>query len=285
VSLSRLVCFRGPPSTLVSESRSNVANMSALKLKANLEKMIPETGIKENVATFKPKRTLEKSYMAKAGNFVCPLGLKNRHKLVLTVSWRRRSMLDKLDTVLLALDELVDGGVILEIEPSAIVNRVGMRGASPPPSFPIHHFSTPAFSSLSSCLARCWMPAQTPSSLIPSSVRFTPRLDPEYTAVCCIGKCLPRSYNVATTCLCDSMATRTEQRHLNLVLCISQCGRSRRRPAVYGRRRDGRRPAPSADTSTGPAEHQGHDGDHGEGVQGRGYLILSMARAFKAAGT
>lgn len=38
-------------------------------------------------------------------------------------------MLDKLDTVLLALDELVDGGVILEIEPSAIVNRVGMRGA------------------------------------------------------------------------------------------------------------------------------------------------------------
>jgi hypothetical protein len=36
--------------------------------------------------------------------------------------------MDKLDTVLLALDELVDGGVILEIEPSAIVNRVGMRG-------------------------------------------------------------------------------------------------------------------------------------------------------------
>mmetsp|Transcript_42326 Transcript_42326/g.82819 ORF Transcript_42326/g.82819 Transcript_42326/m.82819 type:complete len:197 (-) Transcript_42326:158-748(-) len=41
----------------------------------------------------------------------------------------RRSMMDKLDMVLLALDELVDGGVILEIEPSAIVNRVGMRGA------------------------------------------------------------------------------------------------------------------------------------------------------------
>ena len=41
----------------------------------------------------------------------------------------RRSMMDKLDVVLLALDELVDGGVILEIEPSAIVNRVGMRGA------------------------------------------------------------------------------------------------------------------------------------------------------------
>ena len=53
----------------------------------------------------------------------------------------RRSMMDKLDLVLLALDELVDGGVILEIEPSAIVNRVGMRGmlssqSSHSPSFP-----------------------------------------------------------------------------------------------------------------------------------------------------
>jgi hypothetical protein len=43
----------------------------------------------------------------------------------------RRCLMDKLDTVLLALDELVDGGVILEIEPSAIVNRVGMRGELP----------------------------------------------------------------------------------------------------------------------------------------------------------
>mmetsp|Transcript_17428 Transcript_17428/g.26944 ORF Transcript_17428/g.26944 Transcript_17428/m.26944 type:complete len:193 (-) Transcript_17428:171-749(-) len=41
----------------------------------------------------------------------------------------RGSMLDRLDDVLLALDELVDGGVILEIESSAIVNRVGMKTA------------------------------------------------------------------------------------------------------------------------------------------------------------
>mmetsp|Transcript_12568 Transcript_12568/g.19777 ORF Transcript_12568/g.19777 Transcript_12568/m.19777 type:complete len:196 (-) Transcript_12568:698-1285(-) len=41
----------------------------------------------------------------------------------------RQGMLDRLDTVLLCLDELVDGGVILEIESSAIVNRVGMKGA------------------------------------------------------------------------------------------------------------------------------------------------------------
>lgn len=39
-----------------------------------------------------------------------------------------RNMMEKLDVVLLVLDELVDGGVILEIEPSAIVNRVGMKG-------------------------------------------------------------------------------------------------------------------------------------------------------------
>ncbi len=40
-----------------------------------------------------------------------------------------RNMMEKLDVVLLVLDELVDGGVILEIESSAIVNRVGMKGA------------------------------------------------------------------------------------------------------------------------------------------------------------
>jgi len=39
------------------------------------------------------------------------------------------TMMEKLDVVLLVLDELVDGGVILEIESSAIVNRVGMKGA------------------------------------------------------------------------------------------------------------------------------------------------------------
>ena len=37
-------------------------------------------------------------------------------------------MLDKLDTVLLALDELVDGGVILETDANVIANRVSMRG-------------------------------------------------------------------------------------------------------------------------------------------------------------
>ena len=49
-------------------------------------------------------------------------------------SMDRHTMLEKLDIVLLALDEIVDSGVILEIEPSAIVNRVGMRGADAAPA-------------------------------------------------------------------------------------------------------------------------------------------------------
>ncbi|CAM9672848.1 unnamed protein product [Choristocarpus tenellus] len=41
----------------------------------------------------------------------------------------RRTMLDNLAQVLLAVDEVVDAGKILEIDPSAIANRVLMRGA------------------------------------------------------------------------------------------------------------------------------------------------------------
>ena len=44
-----------------------------------------------------------------------------------------RRMMDKLEVVQLVIDELVDAGVILEIEASAIVNRVGMRGADAGP--------------------------------------------------------------------------------------------------------------------------------------------------------
>ncbi|CAN0483164.1 unnamed protein product, partial [Discosporangium mesarthrocarpum] len=41
----------------------------------------------------------------------------------------RRTMLENLAQVLLTMDELVDAGRILEIDPSAISNRVMMRGA------------------------------------------------------------------------------------------------------------------------------------------------------------
>lgn len=40
----------------------------------------------------------------------------------------RRTLLDNLALVLLSIDELVDAGKILEIDPSAIANRVLMRG-------------------------------------------------------------------------------------------------------------------------------------------------------------
>lgn len=40
----------------------------------------------------------------------------------------RRTLLDNLALVLLTMDELIDGGKILEIDPSAIANRVLMRG-------------------------------------------------------------------------------------------------------------------------------------------------------------
>ncbi|KAG5176230.1 coatomer protein complex, zeta sub-unit [Tribonema minus] len=47
----------------------------------------------------------------------------------------KRTLLDNLALVLLAVDELCDGGKILEVDPSAITNRVLMKGATggPPP--------------------------------------------------------------------------------------------------------------------------------------------------------
>ena len=44
-----------------------------------------------------------------------------------------RNLLDNLETVMLAVDELIDGGIILEIDPHNIVNRVLMRDGDAPP--------------------------------------------------------------------------------------------------------------------------------------------------------
>lgn len=41
----------------------------------------------------------------------------------------KKTVLENLDLVLLCLDEIVDGGIILETEPSVIASRVAMRGA------------------------------------------------------------------------------------------------------------------------------------------------------------
>lgn len=40
----------------------------------------------------------------------------------------KRAALENLDLVLLTIDELIDGGIILETDPNAIANRVTMRG-------------------------------------------------------------------------------------------------------------------------------------------------------------
>ena len=41
----------------------------------------------------------------------------------------KRLLLDNFDTLLLAIDEMIDSGMILETEAAAIVNRVGMKTA------------------------------------------------------------------------------------------------------------------------------------------------------------
>ena len=40
----------------------------------------------------------------------------------------KRNLMDNFDTLLLTIDELIDGGMILETDPNTIVNRVGMKG-------------------------------------------------------------------------------------------------------------------------------------------------------------
>ena len=49
--------------------------------------------------------------------------------LLLRGVMEKRTVLENLDLVLLTLDELVDGGVILETDSNVIANRVSMRGA------------------------------------------------------------------------------------------------------------------------------------------------------------
>ena len=40
----------------------------------------------------------------------------------------KQTILENLELILLALDELVDDGIILELDPRAIANRVLMKG-------------------------------------------------------------------------------------------------------------------------------------------------------------
>lgn len=60
---------------------------------------------------------------------ICSKGLFDSLSAILRHQMEKRVLLENLELVLLAVDELVDGGLILEIDPSAIANRVLMRKA------------------------------------------------------------------------------------------------------------------------------------------------------------
>ncbi len=46
---------------------------------------------------------------------------------ILRKNVEKRSVFENLDVVMLALDEICDGGVVLESDPSAVVGRVALR--------------------------------------------------------------------------------------------------------------------------------------------------------------
>ena len=47
--------------------------------------------------------------------------------LILRKNVEKRALFDSLDIIMLALDEICDGGIILESDASAVVNRVALR--------------------------------------------------------------------------------------------------------------------------------------------------------------
>eukprot|EP00850_Spirogloea_muscicola_P010037 SM000058S18467 [mRNA] locus=s58:32415:33736:- [translate_table: standard] len=49
--------------------------------------------------------------------------------ILLRGAMEKKTVLENLDLVLLCLDEIVDGGIILENDPNVIAGRVAMRGA------------------------------------------------------------------------------------------------------------------------------------------------------------
>uniref|UniRef100_T1JLE9 Coatomer subunit zeta n=1 Tax=Strigamia maritima TaxID=126957 RepID=T1JLE9_STRMM len=46
---------------------------------------------------------------------------------ILRKNVEKRSLLDNLDIIMLALDEICDGGILLEADPSSVVQRVALR--------------------------------------------------------------------------------------------------------------------------------------------------------------
>lgn len=60
----------------------------------------------------------------------------------------KRSLMDNFDTLLLAIDELVDGGMILETDPTTIVNRVSMKGSDGAPTGAEAAFTEQSFNTM-----------------------------------------------------------------------------------------------------------------------------------------
>lgn len=49
----------------------------------------------------------------------------------------KRNVLENMDLILLVIDEIVDGGVVLETDPSSVANRVAMRGSGGEADMPL----------------------------------------------------------------------------------------------------------------------------------------------------
>eukprot|EP00873_Tetraselmis_striata_P001506 jgi/Tetstr1/421770/TSEL_012674.t1 len=73
--------------------------------------------------------------------------------LLLRDAVEKKTVLENLDLVLLAMDEIIDGGVILETEASVVAGRVAMRGADTEMPLSEQTFSQ-AFASAREQLAR-----------------------------------------------------------------------------------------------------------------------------------
>lgn len=56
------------------------------------------------------------------------MGFFESANILLRNEVERRNILENLDLVLLIMDEIVDGGIVLETDPNNIANRVAMRG-------------------------------------------------------------------------------------------------------------------------------------------------------------
>jgi len=60
----------------------------------------------------------------------------------------KRALMDNFDVLLLCIDELCDGGVILETDPTTIVNRAGMKGSDGAPTGPEAAFTEQSFNNM-----------------------------------------------------------------------------------------------------------------------------------------